>query len=170
VTFSAGIGYRVPFLNVEYEIDPERNTIVVPSGLDNPGFQTGLVLINYLLHASDHGITGRMVTFRELNGGNLFFRGPHALSTQPVIERFGRDSGLLMSKAEAIGATAIKNGDVAFRLPALPKILIAYTLYRADEEFPAELTITFDANTDRHLPLDTIWALINVVSRRLVKS
>ncbi|MBU2547415.1 MAG: DUF3786 domain-containing protein [Proteobacteria bacterium] len=157
----------VPFLGTNYAVFPEARTIQAPAGVRPPGFQSGLVILAYLIGADDIDLSGRMVTERELNGGALFFQGPHALSKAPVLERFGGDPGGLMERALKMGATPLKAGDAAFRLLALPKVLVAYTLYRGDDEFPAELTITFDAHTDRHLPLDGIFAMINVLTRRL---
>ncbi len=108
-----------------------------------------------------------MVTERDLNGGALFFQGPHALSKTPVLDRFARNAPGLLSRAKDFGATELSDGDASFRLLALPKILIACIFYEEDDEFPAQLTFTFDASTDRHLPLDSIWALVNVLSHRL---
>lgn len=163
-------GYIVPFLGVDHIVNPEERTIIAPGGAFQPGFQTGLVLLNYLTNASqDDGVAGRMVMARELNGGALFFQGPHALSKAPVLERFASDSKGFLSQGLSWGGSRIEGGDAAFRVLALPKILVAYTLYEKDEEFEARLTITFDAHTDRHMRLDGIWALINVMSARLAK-
>lgn len=167
VAYEQSCGYLVPFLGVDHLVDPINRTIAVSAGSIKPGFQTGLVLLNYLIHASSSGLAGRMVTARELQGGALFFQGPHALLTKPVLAKFGRDGEEMVKRALAWGASPTDFGDASFRLWALPKILVGYTLYEQDEEFEAQLTITFDANTDRHLPLDSIWALINVLSTRL---
>lgn len=169
VRHEAERGYETPFLGTPHWVDPMRRTITVPERGRRPGFQAGLVLLNYLTHASEAGVAGRMVTARELNGGALFFQGPHALSTGPVVERFGRSAEAMVRRAAAFGATPLAAGDGAFRLLALPKLLLAYTLYEADEEFPARLTVTFDAYADRHLSLDGIWALVNVLSARLAE-
>ena len=173
----AGVSYRpadgayvVPFLG--------RQCLVIPGKADmrstpddRPlGFQEGLVLGGYLTHAAETGLAGRMITVREFKGGELFFRGPHALLTAPVEERFGLDPAGFLEAAAALGAAPMEGGDAAFRLLALPKVLMAATLYTADEEFPASLTLTFDAATDRHLPLDCIWALVNVMSGRLTRT
>lgn len=169
VVYRSGEGYVAPFLDVDHLIDFKARRINVPAGARPPGFQAGLVLINYLIHASDQDLSGRMVTARELEGGELFFQGPHALNKAPVLKRYARDGAGMLAKGRSWGGAAFDSGDAAFRLLALPKILVAYTLYEEDEEFPARLTITFDAHTDRHLPLDGIWALINVISSRLAQ-
>jgi hypothetical protein len=162
-------GYLVPFLNVDHLVNPLTRTIAVPEGARPPGFQEGLVLVSYLIRASEMGLSGRMVTVRELTGGDLFFTGPHALRTWPVEERYGRNAAEFVVAGKSLGGMPLSNGDASFRLLALPKVLMACTLYEADEEFQANLTVTFDAATDRHLPLDCIWALVNVVGGRLVR-
>ena len=167
VVFREDRGYEVPFLGTVYHLDPRDKSITVPPGARKPGFQVGLVLLNYLINAADADLTGNMVTARELNGGALFFQGPHALSKESVLKRFGGDGAKMTTAALSWGGIRVAAGDAAFKILALPKILVAYTLYERDEEFPAELTITFDASTDRHLPLDSIWALINVMTHRL---
>ena len=167
VRYEPGQGFLVPFLGADYLVNPDKKTIIASPGARPPGFQSGLVLLNYLVHAKEDGLAGRMVSERELNGGELFFKGPHALNKAPVLERYSRDAKGLLAQATAMGGMPLNSGDAAFRLSALPKVLVAYVLYLEDEEFPAGLTITFDEYTDRHLPLDSIWALINVISHRL---
>ncbi|MEW5722243.1 MAG: DUF3786 domain-containing protein [Thermodesulfobacteriota bacterium] len=170
VAFDRDRGYIVPFLGTDHLVRPWERTITVRPGGPRPGFQSGLVVLKYLLHASDEGLAGRMVTARELPGGDLFFTGPHALSTSPVEETFSRNAAGLLAAAQLLDAAPLAAGDAAFRLLALPKILVNYTFYQADDEFPARLTITFDAAAHRHLPLDCLWALINVLSHRLAES
>ena len=167
VIYDESQGYLVPFLGGDHIVDPHKRTIVGPAGNRQTGFQTGLVLLNYLIHAAPQGLAGRMVTARELPGGALFFQGPHALLTQPVLDKFGRVGEGMIKTALTLGASPTNFGDASFRLLALPKILVGYILHEQDDEFEAGLTITFDANAHQHLPLDSIWALINVVSARL---
>ena len=51
-----------------------------------------------------------------------------------------------------------------------PEFPLEYILYAEDDEFPAQLIITFDRTIDRHLPLDVIWALVNVTTQRILKA
>lgn len=161
--------YRVPFLGADYIVDMSSLEITTENEGRAPSFQAGLVLLSYLLNASDDGLSGRLVTEREIKGGDFFFRGPHALSKDDVLAKYASDKEGFLSRASKMGCSEMPMGDAAFRVLALPKILVAYTLYLKDDEFPASLTITFDASTDKHLPLDAVFALINVMSARLVR-
>ncbi len=168
VSFQPGQGYRVPFLGGEYMVNQETRKITGLKKAHPVGFQAGLVMLCYLIHASEEGLSGRMITEKEIRGGFTFFQGPHALSKKDVIARYARDGAGLLARAKSWGASPIEQGDAAFRILALPKILVVYTLYEEDDEFPARLVISFDASIEKHLPLDAIFAMINAMSHRLV--
>lgn len=169
VRFEAGRGFIVPFMGGDYAVDLERRSIETPVGHREAGFQKGLVLLTYLAGAMDIGLSGKMVTGRELNGGDMFFTGPHALLTEPIITRFGGDPEGFLLKAETFGfeREAAGGGAVAFRGLILPHIAVGCILHPADDEFGAELTYTFDSYAHYHLPLDGVWAMINVLAKEI---
>jgi len=164
--------YLVPFLNKAYACCPSRRIIENIKG-GHPGnisFQFYLVLLTYLLRALSLGISSSMVTGNEIKGGNFFFKGPHALFTRPLENRFGHDPKAFLDAGLLLGGKATQFGDASFRLWPLPRIPMGYILWEADEEFPARLVITFDAHIDKHFPLDVIWAMVNEVGLMLLKS
>ena len=55
----------------------------------------------------------------------------------------------------------------SFELQPLPRIPVGFNLWPEDEEFPARCTVTFDRSIHRHLPPDVIWALVQVLIRRI---
>jgi hypothetical protein len=159
----------IPFLGGDYVVDFETRAITAPQGHQPAGFQKGLVLLTYLTRAQDFGQAGRQVSSRELSGGELFFQGPHALSTEPVTARFGTDPAGFLDRAGRLGLKpgAQPGAGTAVLGPVLPHLTMGLILHPADEEFPAELTYTFDAYAHHHLPLDALWALVNVLATEL---
>lgn len=164
--------YLVPFLHRTYALYPRQRLIrgVDSDDPENLSFQFYLVLLTYLLRAQAGALSGRMVTGKEIRGGDLFFRGPHALFTRPLEKRFGEDPQAFQEAGLRLAGARADYGDVSFRLWPLPKVPLIYILWAADEEFPARLVVTFDASVEQHLPLDVIWALVNEVGRRLLKA
>ena len=142
--------------------------------MDSPekplSFQEYLVLLVYLLKAQDRPLEGKKVSERELPGGELFFRGPHALLKEPLEKKFGQDPQGFLQSGLGLGGRETGNGDASFELQVLPRIPVEYILYVEDEEFPSQISINFDSSISRHLPLDVIWAIINLTSRRLTQN
>jgi hypothetical protein len=163
--------YFIPFLAGTYLVFPRERRIegLYHGGEEKLSFQFYLVLLIYLLRGRAIPLSGRMVTGSELRGGDLFFRGPHALFTKPLEKRFGRDPEAFLRAGLRLGGSKTDFGDVSFRLWPLPRIPLGYILWSADEEFSARVSVTFDASIAEQLPLDVTWALVNEVGRALLK-
>lgn len=160
--------FTITFLGGLYRVDMTGRTIEGPPGHLPPNFQKAMVLLRYLAQAQDFGLSGRMVSARELNGGALFFTGPHALLTEPITRVFGREPEKFLAKAETLGlATVFCGSSYCSQGEVLPNIAVGCVLYPEDDEFPAELTYTFDSYAHFHLALDGIWALINILVAEL---
>ncbi len=168
VTFQPGTGFLIPFLNRLYVCQPEAKRI---RRQDHPeralSFQDCLVILVYLQRAQERPLDNRKVSERELPGGELFFRGPHALLREPLEKKFGLDPQGFLRAGLHLNGRDTGQGQASFELLVLPRIPVEYILYVEDEEFPAQISITFDCTISRHLPLDVIWALINLTSRHL---
>jgi len=162
--------YLVPFLNRTYGVFPGAR-LIERQGLQGErelSFQLYLVLVAYLLGAQSLALSGRMVTGAELRGGSFFFRGHHALFTEPLERRFGSDPKGFIGAGLRLGGAQTGFGDASFRLWPLPRIPLGYILWSADDEFSARVGVVFDASVVEHLALDVIWALVNEVGRALL--
>lgn len=169
--------YRIPLLHQGYMIHPFGRSIkreTDPAARSHRSgdilFDEALVLMIYLLRAREIPLAGRQQTEKDLPGGETFFRGPHELARRPILEHFGRNPEAFLGAGAALGGQRLDFGDAAFRFHALPRIPLDYILWAEDDEFPARLTIAFDPTVSDHLPLDVVWALVHLATRRLVEA
>ena len=169
--------YRIPLLHQKYTIHPFRRSMARqadPAARSHRYgdilFDEALVLIIYLLRAREIPLAGKQQTEKDLPGGETFFRGPHELARRPILKHFGRNPEAFRKAAAALGGQRLDFGDAAFRFQALPRIPLDYILWAEDDEFPARLTIAFDPTVSDHLPLDVVWALVHLATRRLVEA
>jgi hypothetical protein len=169
--------YGIRLLNQGYRIHPFGRSIARdtdPSAqslrYEKISFSEALVLVIYLLRAREIPLAGKQQTEKDLPGGETFFRGPHELSREPILRRFGRDPEGFLRAGSSLGGERLDFGDAAFRFQALPRIPLDYILWVEDEEFPARVTVAFDATVAEHLPLDVIWALVHLTTARIVEA
>lgn len=166
--------YRIPLVHRVYRIYPFRTAIAregaAPDRYEKISFSEALVLVLYLLRSKEIPLAGRQLTEKDLPGGATFFRGPHEMPRRPILKRFGRNPERFIRAALCLGGRRLDYGDAACRFQALPRVPLDCILWTEDEEFPARLTLAFDATVSEHLPLDVIWALAHLTTRRLVEA
>jgi hypothetical protein len=162
--------YRVPFLDLELLclLDEERIEPTRPTTVHRFSFELALAVLHYLLESRLKPLSGQWVSEKDLPGGELFFRGPHAFPTNPLLALFGTDLSLFRAASERLGGTPVPMGDAAYRVWALPRVPILFILWGGDDEFEPVLHIRFDKSvTDQLESLGTLYALVNVVCRSL---
>lgn len=161
-------GFRMDFLGESYWVNPrsQKFTPVNPEAPVEPYLP--LVLVIFLLKALDLPLENRMVRERELPGGELFFRHLHSLPSHVLEDTFGSRPADFLQAALALGARRLDISPASVEFLPLPRIPVAVHLWPADEEFAARCTFTFDASIHMQLPLDAIWALVQVLVQRIL--
>jgi hypothetical protein len=126
-----------------------------------------LMILVYLTEAKDIQPSHSWVSEKDLKGGSTFFRGPHRLHVDDLEALYGKNPEAFLRAGRRLGGSEIFYGDKGFALEALPKVPLAYILWRGDEEFPPRIGVLFDSTIQSHLPLDIIWCMVAETSRRL---
>jgi Domain of unknown function (DUF3786) len=169
--------YRIRMLNGGYNVFPYQRAVTRETEGSDPSrrygdisFAEALVLVMYLLRAREIPLAGKQKTEIDLPGGATFFRGPHELPRKAILERFGRNAEGFLRAGLRLGGRLLDFGDAGFRVQALPRVPLDCILWAQDEEFPARLTFAFDTTAAEHLPLDVIWALVHLTTKRILEA
>ena len=107
-------------------------------------------------------MTAKNIIAERLNGNGL----PDA----PLAARFGQDLAGFMAAGRKLRAETRPAGDAALALRVFPGLTVEVILWRADEEFPAQVSFTLPAHLDRFWFLDAVWGLLNLVTQELIKA
>jgi hypothetical protein len=165
-----GAAFTLPLLGRPVRVIPGSRTVEWPPDAGRPvGYQRALVAVAYLAGAVEAPPKGEWVAFRDLPGGEAFFRGPHGLATPRLEKAFGTCLERLARAAAALGGASAPGADAAAVLPALPRIPLQVLLWAAGDEFSASAALLVDARAHLHLALDVLWALSNVAVADLVE-
>jgi hypothetical protein len=165
-------GYILPVFDQRYLVSPEEKKILCFRGdvceKENLRNNFYLMALLYLLNAKEGGISRNWISEKELKGGTTFFRGPHALQTEEVRQVFGKDPDGFARAGRNLGGVELLFGDKAFTVTPLPKIPLAYVLWKEDQEFPSQVTVMFDSTIQNHFSLDGVWCLVAEASQRIL--
>jgi len=87
-----------------------------------------------------------------------FFRGPHALKTEPLVRRYGTDLNGFNQVAKYLEGEPREMADTAYRLLPFPRVPLYYLLWKGDEEFEPQVTVLLDRSIENVLAADVIRA------------
>ena len=165
-------GFRFAFFNQEATADLDQKRVfrsTTPE--EEPGFRRCLVTLLFLLLVDTAGL-GPPISPLELTGATTFFqsRGPHAIPSAPLEERFGRDLAGFLEAGRRLGGEPRDRGDGAFALPVYPGLSVEVILWEPDDEFPAKVSFAVPANLDRYWQLDAVLGLMGLVVKELLRS
>jgi hypothetical protein len=169
VIFREG-AYHLPFLDRELRVNPARREIrVYPAAPADPGFRACLSALSFLLHLDPKGL-GPCLSPLELPGGATFFRGHHGLPDSPLAARYGQDLAGFLTAGQKLKGETRPAGDAALAFQVFPGLIVEVILWRADEEFPAQVSFTLPAHLDRFWFLDAVWGLLNLIVQELLQA
>ncbi len=129
-------------------VDPDRKAQV--SDRDKT------IILHYLSLSKGTPASGKLIDFREIPGGNMYYSVFGKRVYEPFLELFGERPALFVEAATSLGGEGIDFGDSAFKFMVLPRIPINFILHRGDEEFPPACKVLFDSNISDHLPTEDI--------------
>ena len=128
-----------------------------------------LVTVMYLINVTDIYPIGKdIVGVKDLKEGH-FFQGPHALKTDPLLERYGHDLNGFREAAKFLQGEPQDMADAAYKLEPFPRVALYFLLWEGDEEFAPQMTVLFDRSIEKVFAADAIWALVNRVSTALLQ-
>jgi hypothetical protein len=127
-----------------------------------------ILLLLYLMEATGRAHDGQWISFEQLPGGAGYLASFRGRVVQPALRAFGPRPERLMDAARILGGEPLALGDVAARIPALPRVSMAYIVWRGDDEFPPSLSVVFDASVEGYLDAEVLTALAELTSRRLI--
>lgn len=164
VTFEpAKMEFCVPFLGERYLVRYPEGEVVEEGGSGEVPQEVQILLLHYLSKATPAVPEGRWIAFQELPGGFIYAGPFYNRAVRPLVGLFGQRPELLVRAAEMLGGEMMDGGDVAVRIPVLPKIPLAFLLWAGDEEFPPAGNVLFDASAPRHLPTEDYALLPGLV-------
>jgi hypothetical protein len=128
-----------------------------------------LIVLHYLNTADGSPLTDRLITFKELPEGAVYYPTYVKRTIKPLLDKFADSPQSLLSAAESIGGVKAGTGDFSFRLKALPRVPLTVTLWLGDKELPPEGNILFDSSITDYLPTEDITVLCEILAWKLVK-
>jgi hypothetical protein len=169
VPFDSEKGHFVlTFLKDEYHISPSQKTLRSSDGQEVYSF-LAVLLLHYLVNVKDVELTGKLLSFRELEGGDVYYSAFCARAINRIKDEFGENPKILIDIGKRIGAKEGKHGDVSITLDVFPKIPVTVILWEGDLEVEPSSNMLFDSSIKELLPTEDVAVIGGFVASALIK-
>ncbi len=156
------------FLNREVAVTWPEGEVSYRDGADEPTLQEQILILHYLANVSEQGLSGTLITFREIPSGEFYYEPFCKRAQMPLVRAFGAAPERLLSASGKMRGTAADMGDCSMTFLIFPKVPITLVLWRGDEEFAPEGNILFDASISRIFNAEDVAFLSGAVIYRLI--
>jgi hypothetical protein len=160
--------FILPFLGEEYLVQRSKKVVLGPNGQEVFSFMA-VLLIHYLAYAKDIKPQKRLISFRELSGGDVYFSAFSRRAILPITNTFGSDEKMIRRVGERIGAFECNYGDVSFTIDVFPKVPVTIIMWIGDEEVACSSNMLFDASIKELLPTEDVAVIGGFVASKLKK-
>ena len=161
---------EVPYTDLVCRISiPDGNVTIAGSDDPLPLWEQILVL-HYI------GSTGDApeeeedpIAFSQVPSGAFYDSAFQRRIKNHFLSVFSKNPDLLKPAAEKLGGIPFKGGNTGVRIPAFPKVGLYFSLWKADEEFPADMSLLLSSTIASFLSTEDIAVLGGLVAGKLIK-
>jgi hypothetical protein len=156
-------------LGHEYRVELPEGDVLTAGGEPVDEHLAILVLL-YLTEAGGRPLEDRWIAFEQISGGSGYLGSFRGRVVGPLLRTFGADPAAMLAAAAELDGTALAMGDAGVAIPALPRVPIAFVLWRGDDEFAPSASVVFDASIEGYLDAEAATVLAELAIRRMIEA
>ena len=159
----------IEYLNQSYLISLPDIRISLMNSEEAVPIKDKILMLHYFTSAKGTPLSNRLIAYKELPGGIIYFPTFSKRAIKPLLDHFGKEPHRLIDVAGKLGGDKADYGDVAVTINAFSRVPIILVLWQGDEEFPPGGNIMFDSTISEYLSTDDINVLCETIAWRLVR-
>jgi len=148
-----------------------RPDVIILGEQDETGV-LGILISLYALHSRPEPcMLEPLKAFKDFQNSTPY-AGAFTTNTEkilvPQVEQIEKSQNHIITQLQGRDASSMVGGDFSFLVRPLPKIILGYVFYKADDEFPASATCLFSNNALSFLPIDALADVGEYTSKKIL--
>lgn len=146
--------FNIKLLTDYYEVAYPDGEVTGPT--PNTKYALKTLLLRYLIHAQGTKPSGRMIHYRDVPDGNIYYSNFYGRCLLRLAKTFKKDPDLLASALESIGGISIDKADISYEVPFINNVNLYVLYWRGDDEFPPATQILFSDNVQYYFTAEDL--------------
>jgi len=155
------------FLGTAYRICRNTGKVFRMETGEHAGFEETLAIFDLLCHEGENKcICGEFAPVNSLNGCAKGVGVETGFHSQAALH-FDSAPDAFCKACLCLGGVPIQMGDIGFRFQIFGDLSVILKFYRADEDFPASMTLLWDANMLSFVFYETVFYIAGYLIGRI---
>ncbi len=143
--------FLVPFMGKDILVKYPEGIMNFKNSREEVPLIWKILILHYLVRSTGTPLTGNLISYKELPGGDIYFEPFRKRTIIPLIKIFGDNPQKLIEIGKQLGGNEAALGDYSITINVLPNVPITYVLWDGDDEFPPNATVLFDEIASEYL-------------------
>jgi hypothetical protein len=159
----------IEYLGQRFKITTPEFEVSYAEGQGEVSLKTQTIILHYLKGAKEKEPTGELIDFRQVPSGPFYYPVFFNTVVRPLLQAFGEEPERLLQAASKLGGERFELGDLAVKIPVLPKIPVTIVFYRGDQEFPPSCKVLLDSTVSDHLHTEDIRIICEELAQKILE-
>ena len=165
----SAITVTVDYLGKPYVISFPDLTVLPEGDADELPLREKILVLRYLAQAKGTTATNKLITYRDIPGGVVYFPTFSKRSTDQLTRQFGGEPELLVEASKVLGGRETDLGDTGVVINGFNRVPITLVLWHGDKELAPQMNMLFDTNITDYLESEDVTVLCEVLTWKLVR-
>ena len=161
-------GDSLRFLDLEVSLTDGCITDLTFNKPFDPKIEYIFFLLNQYAKGTETPISNDFISYKQISGGRVYATVFEGRAVKPIEKHLGATPEVFEAAAKRLHGTPAKVGDLAYTIPALPRVLYTYALWKGDNEFPARMKVFLDGSAGSYLDAEAHAHLASLTTYRLL--
>ncbi|WP_066638596.1 DUF3786 domain-containing protein [Desulfolucanica intricata] len=161
---------RIKSLGQVLDIKYPEGSIVFNGSKYMPAWNWRWLILNYLSRADNTPIINKLISYRELENGDVNYAAFVRRSIEPLVKNFSQEPvEQIKAACLKLDASIEESADVCAKIHLFPRFPVTIKLWLSDDEIKGSANILFDKSANHYLDTEAINEAGIMVSYFLIK-
>jgi hypothetical protein len=156
------------YLDCDYKIDISSVQVSPVKSSQPISLREKILILHYFTQAKGTPASGKLIAYRDLPGGLVYYPTFTKRTIKPLINSFGKNPDLLISAGKVFNAKQGDIGDVSLVIDVFARVPVTCVLWLGDNELNPEMNLLFDANITDYLASEDVTIVCENIVWRLI--
>lgn len=154
--------FTLNIVNKNYKVKHPSGDTYNENGEKVNSYIIKIMILRYLVNGEGVFQTGRDITFKDINGGHVYYKNFYNRTILRLANIYGNNLNKFEEDFKNIKCEKINMGDRAYKFEFLKNVFFTFIIWEGDEEFNPSANVLFDSNIEYYFNAEDLAVVVDI--------